>query len=123
MLPQALANAIEHRRAGRFQEAEVIYRQIVASEPDCAEGWRLLGMIAHEPKHQDAAVAYIERALQLQPGNAAGHNSLGIVQSARGEQAKAAASFRRAVELAPDNPEAHNNLGACLNAQGRAEKA
>ena len=33
-IPEALALAAQHHQAGRLQEAEEIYRQILWSEPD-----------------------------------------------------------------------------------------
>jgi predicted O-linked N-acetylglucosamine transferase (SPINDLY family) len=121
--PQTLAAGLDHHRAGRFHEAEVIYRSIVSADPQCAEAWRLLAMIALEARQHNAATEYVQRALSLQPNNSVFHNSLGIVHDSRGDRLAAADAFRRAVQLDPNNAEAHNNLGACLNALGRADEA
>ncbi len=45
-IPEALAVAIEHHRAGRLREAETIYRQILAADPNHLDAWHLLGLIA-----------------------------------------------------------------------------
>ena len=110
--PQTLAAGLEHHRAGRFHEAEVIYRNIVSGDPQCAEAWRLLGMIALEARQHQVATEYVQRALSLQPNNSVFHNSLGIVHDSRGDRSAAADCFRRAVQLDPNNAEAHDNLGA-----------
>jgi predicted O-linked N-acetylglucosamine transferase (SPINDLY family) len=122
-LTQTLAAGLEHHRAGRFHEAEVIYRRIVSADPRCAEAWRLLGMIAIEARQPQAAVEYVQRAIGLDGNNAVFHNSMGIVHDAKGDRARAAESFRRAVQLDPNNAEARNNLGASLNALGKPEEA
>ena len=46
-LADALTAALAHHQAGRLQEAEHLYRQVVAAVPDCAEAWHLLGAIAY----------------------------------------------------------------------------
>src|SRR6516225_4503030 len=109
-LTQTLAAGLEHHRAGRFHEAEVIYRRIVSADPRCAEAWRLLGMIAIEARQPQAAVEYVQRAIGLDGNNAVFHNGVGIVHDAKGDRARAAESFRRAVQLDPNNAEARNNL-------------
>jgi tetratricopeptide (TPR) repeat protein len=43
---EALAMGIQHHRAGRLQAAEQIYRQILQAEPNQADAWHLLGLIA-----------------------------------------------------------------------------
>jgi protein O-GlcNAc transferase len=118
-----LSAGIEHQRAGRFHEAEVLFRQLIAQHPDCAQAWDGLGMIAHEAKCFDAAATHVEKAIVLQPNCAAFHNSLGIVRTSIGQPQRAVESFRTAVNLEPEYAEAHNNLGATLNTLGRGDEA
>ncbi len=66
-------------KAGRFHDAELIYRNILASNPGHAEAWHLLGMIAQEAGHAQKAIEYIERALTLEPGRPAFLNNLGKI--------------------------------------------
>ncbi|MGO9184915.1 tetratricopeptide repeat protein [Mycobacterium sp.] len=47
-ISEALAIAVQHHQAGRLQAAEQIYRQILAVEPNHADAWDLLGVIAHQ---------------------------------------------------------------------------
>jgi protein O-GlcNAc transferase len=54
---EALAIAIQHYQAGRLQEAEQIYRQILAVEPNHADVWHLLGVIAHQMGRHDRTEA------------------------------------------------------------------
>ena len=62
-IPEALAIAIQHHQAGRLQAAEQIYRQILAVEPNHADAWHLLGVIAHQVGKHQIAVEYIGRAI------------------------------------------------------------
>jgi protein O-GlcNAc transferase len=125
MIPiaEALATGIAHQRAGRFQEAEAMYRRVVAAEPGNAEAWRLLGMLALEAKEHDAAVGYLEQAIHLQPNTSFFHGSLGVVHASRGDWPAARDCFKQAAELDPHNAELRNNLGTCLIALGKPEEA
>jgi tetratricopeptide (TPR) repeat protein len=81
-ISEALAIAIQHHQAGRLEAAERIYRQILAAEPNQADAWHLLGVMAHQSgkDEMDAAVAGFRRALELNPDFAAAHlaGALGV---------------------------------------------
>jgi tetratricopeptide (TPR) repeat protein len=118
-----LARAMEHHQAGRLQAAEQIYRQILAADPNQADAWHLLGLIAHQVGKQQIAVEYIAYAIRLSPSVAAFHNNLGVSYQALGRLDEAAACWRRAIELQPDYAEAHGNLGNLLREQGHTDQA
>jgi predicted O-linked N-acetylglucosamine transferase (SPINDLY family) len=122
-LSEALATAQQHHAAGRLQEAEAIYRQILAVEPNQADALHLLGVIAHQVGQHALAAEYIERALGLVDNNAGFHNSLGEVHRACHRLPEAVACYRRALALLPDRAETHNNLGIALKDLGRLEEA
>ena len=118
-----LKSAIDHHQAGRFHEAEVIYRRILTDRPDFAEAWRLLGVIALEAHQPDAALEYIQRANQLLPNNPAALVCLAQVYTRRGEPSKALENYERAHSLAPDQAEICFQTAICLAALGRTDEA
>ncbi len=59
---EALAIAIQHHRVGRLREAETIYRQILASDPNHHDAWHLLGLIASQVGNHQNGVECIQRA-------------------------------------------------------------
>jgi Flp pilus assembly protein TadD len=122
-IPEALAIAVQHHQAGRLQAAEQIYRQILAVEPNHADAWHLLGVIAHQAGKHEVAVEYIGRAIGLNRTDAAFHNNLGGAYHALRRIPEAIVCYRRALELKPDYAEAHNNLGIVLKDQGRLDEA
>jgi protein O-GlcNAc transferase len=65
-ISEALAIAIQHHQAGRLQAAEQIYRQILAVEPNHADAWHLLGVIASQVGKHEVAVEYIRRAIRVE---------------------------------------------------------
>jgi tetratricopeptide (TPR) repeat protein len=122
-ISEALAIAIQHHRAGRLQAAEQIYRRILAVEPNHADAWHLLGLIAHQAGKYEVAIEYIERAIGLKGTVAAFPNNLGEAYRALRRISEAVACYRRAMELKPDFVEAHNNLGIALKGQGKLDEA
>jgi predicted O-linked N-acetylglucosamine transferase (SPINDLY family) len=117
-----LAEALDHHRAGRLPQAEHLYRQVCAADPENAVALHRLGVVAHQLGRADAA-DFLKHAVALKPDAADMHNDLGVVLGARGEFAAAASCFQRAVALRPDNPDAHNNLGAALARAGKFAQA
>jgi tetratricopeptide (TPR) repeat protein len=122
-LSEALAIAIQHHQAGRLQAAEQIYRQILAVEPNHADAWHLLGVIAHQVGQHDLAIEYLQRAIALEGSSATFHNNLGGIHYALRRFTEAAACYRRAVELKPDHAAGHYNLGNALKDLGKPDEA
>jgi len=121
--PQLLAAALQHHQAGQLADAEQIYRQILAQEPNHPDALHLLGVIALQCGQHDTARQLIQRAIALQPGNAQYHNNLGNVLLAARDFAGAEAVFRRVLQLNPRYPEAQHNFGVALQNQNRVEEA
>ncbi|MGA2440214.1 MAG: tetratricopeptide repeat protein [Tepidisphaeraceae bacterium] len=111
--------AMEHHRAGRLAEAEAIYRQILQRDPNDAEALHMLGVIAGQTGHSEAAIHLIRRAIGLQPDWAEAHNNLGSILKGSGRLEESIDSCRRAIQLKPDYAEANYNLGNALAGKGQ----
>ena len=122
-IQEALQAAFQHHQAGRFAQAEAIYRQILAAQPGNADAWHHLGQLAHQVGRRDAAIEWIRQAIAISPGNALMHSNLGEVYRAEGRLDEAIASYQRALALAPNLAEAHNNLGNALRRKGQVAEA
>ena len=70
---------LDHHGAGRLVEAEAIYRQILALDPDHSDSLHLLGLLYHQAGQAEPARQLIGRAIELDPDAAPYHNSLGGV--------------------------------------------
>ncbi len=123
MTDDNLALALSHHQSGRLDEAEVLYRDIVAANPSEPNALHLDGLLAHQTDRHDLAIDLIGRAIALHDGSALYHNNLGGVLRAVGQLHEAAQCFARAGLRAPDYAEAHYNLGAVLVELGRTEDA
>jgi tetratricopeptide (TPR) repeat protein len=122
-IDQAIALALDHHRAGRLAEAEAIYRQVLAAQPNHTDALNLLGTLAHQVGRRDVALELIGRALALRPSFAEAHNNLGAVLQADGNLGQAEVHFRKALALAPFYHEARLNLGILLWQSGNPAEA
>jgi predicted O-linked N-acetylglucosamine transferase (SPINDLY family) len=122
----ALQRAVQHHQAGQLAEAEKLYRQVLAAEPNHPDALHLLGMVALKAGRLDEADVLISRAIALMPNVPAYRTTL---DAGRREKAasltEAARQFRnkreldeatklcaKAIELVPDFADAYNVIGA-----------
>ncbi len=121
---QALfSQAVRHHQAGQLQEAEKLYRQILAADPVHADSLHLLGVIASQVKAYDTAVQLISRAISLKDSDPLYHCHLGIALKNQGKLDAAIASYERALALDPNHADAHYNRGTALRNHGRLDEA
>lgn len=120
---QAFDLALQHHQAGRLAEAEAIYQQILAVQPQHADALHLRGVIAHQLGRHEIAVQMIGQAIALNPHHAPAQTNLGCALRSLGRMEEAIAAFCQARQLAPQLPEAHENLGHTLKDCGRYEEA
>jgi predicted O-linked N-acetylglucosamine transferase (SPINDLY family) len=126
-MPQAdewdLQLAIQHHQAGRLAEAEKIYRQVLAQQPNHADAFHLLGILAAQSGRSDAGVELIRRAIDLCSTSPVYYSSLGKALVGMGRLDEAIASFRQSIRLNPDLAESHEDLGNALKDDGQLEQA
>ena len=60
---EAVALAIEHQKAGRLQEAEALYRQILQVHPHHPDALHLLGMVAYQVGKYEIALDFVSQAI------------------------------------------------------------
>jgi tetratricopeptide (TPR) repeat protein len=119
---EALQLAVQHHQAGRLVEAEKFYRQILEVQPNHADALHLLGVLAGQTGHTDAAIDLIGRAVQVNPDFVEAYGNLGRVLADKGRLDEATAAYRRIVEIRPDAV-AYNNLGIASRMNGRLDEA
>ena len=115
--------AREHHGAGRYAEAELIYRQILDRRPDDAEVMSRLGAALAAQGRLDEMLSTLQRAVEIDPGLVEAHNNLGAGFRLQGRLDDAVAASRRALAINPDHVSAHVNLGAALQGLGRIDDA
>jgi tetratricopeptide (TPR) repeat protein len=122
-VPESLEMAWHYYEAGKLQQAEQLYKQILQADPNQVDAQHLLGVIAGRTDRHDLALEYLQATLHLKPDFAAAHNSVGMVFVLLGRLPEAVASFRQAVRCKPEFVAALSNLGNALRDLGQLEEA
>jgi Tfp pilus assembly protein PilF len=110
-------------QAGRLDEAEAGYRQILARNGGHADALHLLGVIYQHKGDPSEAETLIRRALALKPDFADAHFNLGNLLQGINRLPGAESAYRRALELRPNFADAHINLGNMLKQADRPAEA
>jgi tetratricopeptide (TPR) repeat protein/ADP-heptose:LPS heptosyltransferase len=122
-IAQVLDQAVAHHRAGRFAQAESLYKQILARDPKHIDALQLLGTVACQNGRPEEAIEMLERAIALDGNRSAFHSNLGNAYRAVGRLEDAEKAGRQAVGLQPDFAEGYNNLGVTLQQLNRLRDA
>ncbi len=122
-LAQALDIAVQHQQGGNLRKAEEIYRQILQADPNHADALQLLGAIAFQTGHTEAAIDLVNRAIQAAPGHAPFWYNLGVMHKETGAAEKAIDCYQRALEIDPNHADTHNNLASLHQSIGNPGKA
>ena len=117
------SRAVRCHSAGRLDEAERLYREILDANPRHSDSLHLLGVLALDAGKFDEALELIGNALEISPCHVAARLSLGNALLRSSRVADAVAAYKRVVELKPDLAEGHFNLGNALQLLGRLEDA
>ena len=120
---RALERAMNAHAAGRFDEAEQAYAQLLQRAPQPPDALHLLGVLQAQRGRLERAAELIAAAIAARPGEAMFHNNFGNVCLERGQLDAAEASYLRAIELDPGRYDALNNLGILLGRRGKLDDA
>lgn len=120
---RAIAAALDHHRAGRTNEAEKIYREILARQPEHSNALHLLGVLLGQTGQPQLAVELLGRAIALRPDIADYHANLGEFLRPLEKFEQSAASFRQAIAMKEGEAAFHNGLGVTLAEAMQLEEA
>jgi protein O-GlcNAc transferase len=122
-MEQSLKTAKAHLRAGKFLDAQTLFEQVLAAEPDNPRALHGLGVaLLLQNRHADAA-RLLGRAAALQPSNPGYHLNLSVALLGLHNLEQAAAALTEALRLKPDYPQAQNNLAQLLQSRGQVDAA
>jgi tetratricopeptide (TPR) repeat protein len=118
-----VADATRLHKAGCWNQAAPLYRQILALDPWHSESLHRWGVIAARAGDHDGAVDMIRKAITQEAQVGAYHLDLGRVLHESGRLDEAVASYRAAIVCQPDLVEAHASVGIPLEEAGQLEAA
>ncbi len=118
----ALEQALSLQKQGSLSEAESIYRDILAREPDNVHALHLLGMIADEMGMHAEAVNLISRAVEISPDFVQAHYNLGNAFLKSGLVGSAVESYEAALKIDPTYANALETLVPLVRKLGKGHE-
>lgn len=123
MSSAVLEKGLELHQAGKFDEAEAIYREVLAGEDDTTDAqtdaWHFLGLIMQQRGQFDQAIEFIERAILADPTRSTFYYNLGATFMAVEDLSSAAEAYDKACQLKPDWLDALVSLGTIQGQLGK----
>jgi protein O-GlcNAc transferase len=122
-IADALQRAAHSHRAGKLDEAERLYRDVLAEASDHFDALHALGVIAAQRRDFSSAQTLLQRALAIDPRVADAQANQANVQNALGRYEEALASAERALQIDPHHVVALYNRGVALQRRKRYDEA
>lgn len=101
-------------RNGQFAEAEPLYLQVIAAQPNHADAYHMLGLVYYQTDRIEEALRHIHLALNIAPRNLDYLNNLGLIQRANRQLEAALKTFQQAILLQPKDLDVQLNLANTL---------
>ncbi|MDX2229458.1 MAG: tetratricopeptide repeat protein [Leptolyngbyaceae cyanobacterium bins.349] len=123
ILPAALQSVVKLHQGGQVAAARRDCEAFLQTHPDSADGWHLLGLMAHYERKLDEAIAHYQRALQADTHHLDTYNNLAVALHERGNVDDAMPYYQKAIALNSQGADAHNNYANALRERGRLDEA
>lgn len=116
-------SAIAAFQAGRLDEAERYFKQLLAREPRHLGALNILGVLLASQHKYAQAEPYLREALSIQASSDSTLSNYGIVLKGLGRSEDALKSFSSALAINPNAPDTWNNRGIVYNGLERYAEA
>lgn len=116
-------NAVALHQAGKLDEAEQSYRQLLEIAPEHTDLLHLLGMIALQKGAFDSALDFLYKAVKLAPDAAAYRFTLAQALQSGGKPKEALEQYGEVARLDADLPDTDNNVGVIYRSLGQGKQA
>jgi Flp pilus assembly protein TadD len=120
---EAFERGVEAQKAGRLEEAEGAFQQVLAQGGKAPFVHNNLGIVLQTKGDHSAALAQFREAIRMDPKYAAPRILAGASLAATGKFAAAAGELEQAVKLAPGEPQGRLQFAWVLERLGRMEQA
>jgi Flp pilus assembly protein TadD len=114
---------MKRHQSGDLAGEEVVYREILAEQPENGPAMHYLGLLCHQSRRSDEGLEMLRQSVNDNPDVPEYHCNLGVALRDLGGFEESLAHFSRAIQLRPKHPEALNNLGDLLRIAGKLHEA
>ncbi|HEY2009856.1 MAG TPA: tetratricopeptide repeat protein [Rhizomicrobium sp.] len=120
---QLFEQGVTAHRAGRLDQAEKLYREVLRADAANFPALHMLGFLKAQQGRYDDAIALLNKAVRKKPADPAAlaHYAHALMAAQRFNEALAA--YDRLLALQPAHFEAHYNRGVILSQQQKYEEA
>jgi tetratricopeptide (TPR) repeat protein len=118
-----LKRAMELTQAGKLEEAEAAYKEVLARDPSVVEAHYNLGTIYLGRKDYAAAAGEFQRVVELSPDTVEAYPALSSAYAGQGDNERALEVMAQGVALEPDDARMQFNLGVLYYNAQRTEEA
>jgi predicted TPR repeat methyltransferase len=115
--------ALNAHESGDIKYAKDVYEYILSIQPEHIETIHALGMLASELQQWETAIAWLQRALSVQPNSARFHLHLANVFKNNNQLEFALSHYQTALHLQPHYAEVHNNLAGLFYKQNKLNES
>jgi tetratricopeptide (TPR) repeat protein len=122
-LARSFEQALARHRAGQLDEADRIYREILAADPRHGDALHLSGVLKNQQGQPAEALRLVAAALRAKPNAADVLISHGVILDALKRHEEALASFDRVLAQRAGDALLHYNRGNALQNLGRIAEA
>jgi protein O-GlcNAc transferase len=122
-LTQTLALGMQHQQAGQMDEAERLYRSVLAIDAKNADALHLLGLVEQQRGRHQLAIPLLNDAIAARPTAAEFRYNLGNSLLRLGRIEEAVDTLEAAARVEPTLFEAQHSLGTALMLTGRSNRA
>ena len=107
----------------KADEALALANELLKQTPNSAQLYNLIGRIYGEKKgNVNAAIPYLQKAIELDPEFASAYENLGIAYATKGDFGKAIQYLTKALEIEPDNQHVMSNIAMLYGNMGDKQK-
>jgi len=119
----ALTQAFKAQQQGEFQQADVLYQQIIIENPNSAEAWHYYAIFAAQQQQFSQALERIQKAIAIDSDSAEYYQTLGNILKKLNKLDEALQALLTAEKLETNNPEIHNQLAVLYYQQQNFDNA
>jgi tetratricopeptide (TPR) repeat protein len=112
--PSAFQRAAQWHQAGQFDQADALYRIVLAAQPGHFDAAHQLGVLRFQQGRYAEALNFFDAALRARPKDVIALSNFGLVNALLGRMAEALASYDKALAIKPHHVDALTNRGNAL---------